>query len=108
MLSELGRSIRAYVALVAALPEFDDWLDAENALVHRDGIQERIDAGQQPTERERQALAEADARLAELRPHLAARFPRLFEPRPDVPPEYWWWHERGSPSQPGKLTAGRR
>jgi hypothetical protein len=105
VLSELGRDIRAFEAMVEALPIYDEWHEAQNVLVWRESIQADMDEGACPTANERRILARSDAALAALRDLIVQRFPEAFDCNVDIPTAYWWWHlDKGPQARPPAIT----
>jgi hypothetical protein len=90
--ADLVSDIRDYAAMVKDLPSYDEQEEVLNLFIRREVIQDALRAGGTPPAAELRRLATADALLTKHRPRLAKRFPELFEPKPDLPREYWWWY----------------
>ncbi len=92
MRGHLVSDIHAYAEMVEDLPSYDEAEEVLNLFIRRELIHEALPAGPVPPIAELQRLEAADAVLAKHRAHVAERFPELFEPKPDLPREYWWWY----------------
>lgn len=97
MPGDLASKIDIYAEMVDALPRYEEAGEIVNVFVTRELIQDRLTQGDPVAPGLLEALHRADSRLLEHRTVLADRFPEVFEPRGDLPREYWWWHLEGRP-----------